>query len=193
MRNDEGGTVFFVASAKECERHTLCAVLIEGRRGLVKEKEGLGQGKSSSQEEALSLSTGQFGGVQFQQTALQRQGFHDGRECACTIQGRIVLQVMCETHEVCSFLCQGLQLLRHVGGIAANVMDMSDIQGGAAYLSSTCCEGYKAQYRPQEGRFATAALAGDANKLAPTYGEIEIAKELAVAKGDGDGTESEQS
>lgn len=66
VADGKDSTSFFMAGTQECERHTLGALLIEGRRRFVEEQEGLRQRESRSKEEALTLTAGELGGCEGQ-------------------------------------------------------------------------------------------------------------------------------
>ena len=78
VADGKDSTSFFMAGTQECERHTLGALLIEGRRRFVEEQEGLRQRESRCKEEALPLTTRELGGCEGQKIRREGQGFQEG-------------------------------------------------------------------------------------------------------------------
>lgn len=102
-----------------------------------------------------------------------------------------MLQTVGEVNEVTAFLGRRLQFLRHVGGLATNVMDMSDIQGETTNFHGASRKGDKSKDGTQKGGLAATTLARDAYKLTSAYVEVEAAKEVTVTKGEGGRAEGE--
>ena len=69
----EGGTLLFMTGTQEGQGHPLCAVLVEGGSGFVKEKKGFGQSEGGSKQQALPLPARKFGGILFQEAVFQSQ------------------------------------------------------------------------------------------------------------------------
>ena len=55
MGNDEGGASFIMTGVQERKCHTLGAVLVERRGGLVEQQQWFGKRKGGSQENTLAL------------------------------------------------------------------------------------------------------------------------------------------
>ena len=92
------------------------------------------------------------------------------------MEGEVVGQVVRQRDQVATFLHRGLQLLRHVGYLLADLMDMVHIQGEAADLDGARGDGNDSHDGAQQRCLACSALTGDTYKLASVYGEIEAAE-----------------
>lgn len=74
--------------------------------------------------------------------------------------------------------------MRNVSGEATDLVNMMDVKRQATYFYGASREGDKAEDGTQKGGLATTALACDTDHLSTTDMQVEIAEQLAVAKGE---------
>ena len=91
---------------------------------------------------------------------------------------------MSKADKVAPCLNRRLKFLRNVSGEATDLVNMMDVKRQATYLYGASREGDKAEDSPQKGGLATTTLACDTDHLSTTDMQVEIAEQLAVAKGE---------
>ena len=178
MGDHERCASLVMAGAEERQPHTLCTVLIERRGGFIEQQQRFGEREGSCQKDTLTLSAREFGSIQREKGCFKPQGeqyllylFLMEREFLA-----IMRKAMRESNEECAILSGRLQFLRNIGRLLTNLMDVMNVQGEPTDLDGTRRERHKAQDGTQQGGLATTALAGDSDKLASVYREIEAAK-----------------
>lgn len=81
--------------------------------------------------------------------------------------------------------------MRDIGGETTNGIDVVDVEGKVVDGDGSCGQWDEAEDGSQEGGFATAALACEADELALAYMEVKGTEEGAITKSEGGGVDVE--